>query len=364
MSHPFDHSVLSAWLGDEEVARALGWEAELAAMLRFWVELAAAEADHGAIPREAAGAIARAAPGFAPDLARLREATRRDGMTVPGLAAQLRGAVGPPHGAHLHHGATSQDVIDTALALRLAPVLDLLGARLDGLTRALDALDARWGARPLMATTRMRAALPIAVSDRIAGWRGPLARQAAALPGLRAEVATLQLAGPVGTLGALGERGPMVRATLAARLGLADPGGSWQVDRGRLGALAGWLAGLTGALGKIGLDLGLMAQDGVGAATLSGGASSSMPHKVNPVDAELLAALARHGAMLLGGWHQAIHENERSGAAWTLEWLVLPPMVEGAGAATLAAGRLVASIVSIGEPAVGDEDGGPVGPVR
>ena len=349
MSHPFDHPVLGAWLGDAEIAHAMGWEAELAAMLRFWVELAAAEADHGAIPRGAAEAIARAAAGFEPDIERLREGARRDGVTVPDLAAQLRAAVGAAHGAHLHRGATSQDVIDTALTMRLGPVLDLLAARLDGLLASLDALGARWGARPLTATTRMRAALPITVSDRIAAWRGPLARHREALPGLRAEVATLQLAGPVGTLGALGERGPMVRATLAARLGLADPGGSWHTRRERLGALAGWLAGLTGATGKIGLDLGLMAQDGIGAATLSGGASSSMPHKVNPVDAELLVALARHSATLLGGWHQAIHENERSGAAWTLEWLVLPPMVEGAGAATLAARRLVASVSAMGE---------------
>jgi 3-carboxy-cis,cis-muconate cycloisomerase len=60
-----------------------------------------------------------------------------------------------------------------------------------------------------------------------------------------------------------------------------------------------------------------------------------MPHKVNPIGAETLVALARYAAGLVGALHQAlVAENERSGAAWTLEWLTLPPLV-GATAAAL-----------------------------
>jgi 3-carboxy-cis,cis-muconate cycloisomerase len=91
---------------------------------------------------------------------------------------------------------------------------------------------------------------------------------------------------------------------------------------------------VTGALGKIGQDVALMAQNEVGAAQLaSGGTSSAMPHKNNPVAAELMVTLARFNAGMLGSLHQSlVHENERSGAAWTLEWMVLPQMCIATGA--------------------------------
>ena len=336
------HPVLSAWLGCEEMAAILGWEAELAALRHFWGALAAAQAEAGAIAPEAARAVEAALDGFEPDMAALREGTRRDGLVVPALLAQLRARVEPPHAAALHRGATSQDALDTALVLRLAGALALLERRLDAVLAALEGLAERWGERPLMARTRMRAALPVTVGDRIARWRGPLGRVRGAMPGLRADVLVVQLGGPVGT------GGGDARAGLAARLGLGDPGGAWHTERERLGALVAWLAALAGALGKLGLDLGLMAQDGIGEARVAGGGSSAMAHKSNPVDAELLVALARHAATLSGGWHQAIHEGERSGAAWTLEWLTLPPLLEAAGAGLAAARRLLAAVEALG----------------
>ena len=72
-----------------------------------------------------------------------------------------------------------------------------------------------------------------------------------------------------------------------------------------------------------------MAQNEVGELRLAGGGSSSaMPHKSNPVLAEVLVTLARFNAGLVGTLYQGlVAENERSGAAWTLEWLTLPPLV-------------------------------------
>src|SRR5690606_36016393 len=96
--------------------------------------------------------------------------------------------------------------------------------------------------------------------------------------------------------------------------------------RDGVAGLASWLSLVTGSLGKMGQDIALMAQSEVGEIRLaSGGGSSAMPHKVNPVGAETLVALARFNATLVSGMHHAmVHENERSGAAWTLEWLILP----------------------------------------
>jgi len=126
----------------------------------------------------------------------------------------------------------------------------------------------------------------------------------------------------------------MSAAELARRLGLAD-GPCWHSERDCLADFASWLSLVSGALGKIGQDVALMAQNEIGEVKLAeGGGSSAMPHKSNPVRAEVLVALARFNAGLLGAEHQAlVHENERSGAAWTLEWLTLPQMVAATGAA-------------------------------
>jgi 3-carboxy-cis,cis-muconate cycloisomerase len=186
-----------------------------------------------------------------------------------------------------------------------------------------------------MGRTRMQRALPITFADRVAAWKSPLDRQLDALGALERDLLVLQFGGAVGTLDKLGERGSLVRAALARRLGLADPGRAWHAERDRIADLAGWLAKISGSLGKIGQDLVLMAQNEVGEAVLAAaGSSSAMPHKRNPVQAELLITLARFNAGQLGALHQAmVHEGERSGAAWTLEWLILPAMVAASAAA-------------------------------
>ena len=330
----FDHPWLSPLLGDLELARHFTPEAELHAMLAFEVALAKAEAAHGVIPAEAAAAIARAAPTFKPDMAALADATARDGMVVPDWVSQLRRAVGAPHEAHLHYGSTSQDVLDTSLVLRLKPVLGTLDARLAKLDERLADLSRKHGGQSLMAHTRMQQALPITWADKIAAWRAPLARHQQRLAELQPRLLVLQFGGPVGTLETLGAKGSAVAAALARELGLA-PADCWHTARDNLAEFAGWLSLVAGSLGKIGQDIALLAQNEVAAVTVTGGGkSSAMHHKANPVLAETLVTLARYNAAQLTAMHQAlVHEYERSGAAWTLEWMVLPPMVVATGAA-------------------------------
>ena len=127
-------------------------------------------------------------------------------------------------------------------------------------------------------------------------------------------------------------------------LGLATP---WQATRDPIIALGSLLAQISGSLGKLGMDVTLLAQNEVGAVRLEGGGgSSAMSHKSNPVNAEVLVALARYNAGLAGTLNQAlIHENERSGAAWTLEWLTLPPMLVTTGASLRLAALLLGQLI-------------------
>ncbi|MBA3038340.1 MAG: 3-carboxy-cis,cis-muconate cycloisomerase [Alphaproteobacteria bacterium] len=338
-------------LGDAEITEMLGEEADIAAMLAFEVALARVEASQGLIDARHADAIGSAVGGFRPDLKRLAEAVLRDGVPVPDLIAQLREAIGGEAASALHFGATSQDVIDTALALKLKPVLALLQRRLGAVDKQLAALIERFASRPLMARTRMQSAIMITVGDRLDVWRGSISHLATALPALAERMLILSLAGAAGTAEKFGDSIGPVRA-LAVELGLGVPAHVPHTDRDRIADFASFLSRITGALGKMGMDIALMAQNGVDQIELSGGGgSSAMPHKRNPVLAEVLVTLARYNATQVAGLHQAlVHEQERSGSAWTLEWLILPQMIEASGTALSHAAALLASVERIGEP--------------
>jgi 3-carboxy-cis,cis-muconate cycloisomerase len=133
---------------------------------------------------------------------------------------------------------------------------------------------------------------------------------------------------------------------MADALGLAAVPHPRHSERDGVVVLADWLSLVTGGLGKMGADIALMAQSEVGEIRIkSGGGSSAMPHKVNPVGAEILVTLARFNATLVSGIHQAlVHENERSGSAWTLEWMLLPQMAVAVGAALRTAGALLRQV--------------------
>jgi 3-carboxy-cis,cis-muconate cycloisomerase len=139
---------------------------------------------------------------------------------------------------------------------------------------------------------------------------------------------------------------------MAARLGLTVPDYVPHAARDHIARLGGWLSEVTGALGKIGQDVALMAQNEIAEIALSGGGgSSAMAHKQNPVLAELLVSLARFNAVQVSGLHQAlVHEQERSGAAWTLEWMVLPQMLNATGTALLHANALLGGVERMGSP--------------
>ncbi|MDQ0559979.1 3-carboxy-cis,cis-muconate cycloisomerase [Rhizobium mesoamericanum] len=341
----FDHPFLSGLLGDDETASYFSAAADLRAMLGFEAALARAEAIHGLISHEAARQIDITCARFEPDVVRLRTATARDGVVVAELVKQLREAVGSPYSDCVHLGATSQDVIDTSLMVRLRAVAFLFSSRLSRIAEEFDSLDARFGKAALMGRTRMQAAIAITVSDRLRAWRTPLEAYRDRLTQQRF---VLQFGGAAGTLERLQDKAPAIRAALAQDLGLSDEP-QWQSQRGLIADLANLLSLISGSLGKFGQDIALLAQAGDEIELTGGGGSSAMAHKHNPVAAETLVALARFNATQLSGIHQSlVHEQERSGAAWTLEWLILPQMAMATAASLRLALELASSIRRIG----------------
>ena len=320
--------------GDPGTAALLTPEAEIAAMIEVEAALAAVQGRLGIIPAEAARAIAAACAGLSIAPETLAEAAAKDGVPVPGLVKAMRAAIGGDAAAYVHWGATSQDIVDTALALRLRQLLDLWDERLAGIAVALAGLAGDHAELPMAARTYGQVAVPTSFGAVVAGWGWPLLDHSAALDALRPRLLRVSLSGAAGTLSAMGPTGPEIRAALAEALALADPGRSWHSDRSGIVALAGWAAGLAASLGKMAEDLLLMTQSGLGLVRIEGaGGSSTMPQKQNPVGPSALAALSRQVLGLAAILQSTgIHRQQRDGAAWFTEWLVLPQLAMATGA--------------------------------
>jgi 3-carboxy-cis,cis-muconate cycloisomerase len=358
-AHPADSAIYSKLFNDDETAHLFSDSEELRAML--WVEgaLARVQGALGLIPPEAAAFIDRASQAVEIDPEALAAETARNGVPVPALLAAFRQAGTAEHMQYLHWGATSQDIMDTALALRLKRLLDLWELRLTGLIADLRRLAALHADLPMAGRTYGQLAVPTTFGAVVASWGRPLLRHRARLVGIRQDIEIVSLSGAAGTLSAMRPQGPAVRAALAEALGLRDPGASWHAERDGLAAFAGWMAGLCGSLGKLGADLILLSQTGFAEVMIAGaGGSSTMPQKQNPVGPSVLVALARQSAGLSATIQGSlVHGLQRDGAAWFTEWLTLSPLCIATGRGLALARDLAARITPDAEAMARGMDG-------
>ncbi len=325
----FNDPAIIALFSDEQFIRYL---------LATEASLATVQSRLDLIPSSAGEQISIAASTLQIDWQRLQQATEQAGFPIIELVRQLRVATSNEAAAFVHWGATTQDIMDTALILQLRAALDLIEAKLRSVIGDLAQLANRHRHTLMAGRTHSQQALPITFGLKVANWLAPLLRHLERLEEIKPRLLVVQLGGAAGTLAALGEMGMAVQAALAAELGLAVPLMPWHTQRDTLAELAGWLSLVTGSLAKLAQDVILLAQSEVGevneSADRARGGSSTMPQKSNPIVSELIVALARSNANLLASMHQAlIQEHERATHGWQLEWLTLPQMVAQTAAA-------------------------------
>jgi len=321
--------------------------AVIAAMLAVEACLAECEAEFRLAPDGLAAAIRSIAPeAFEPEV--MAEEARRSAVPtiafLEALSAQL-----PPHLASaLHRGATSQDLLDSALALLVARSLRRLAEELASALDALAALAARHAGLVCLGRTYGQAAAPTTFGARAGQWALGLAEPAAELPDLLRSVPAVSLGGPVGIATAFGESAPLLIARLASRLGLAAEPLAWHGRRWRIARVGFWLAGVVGAAAKVARDLSDLRAEEVGEIVErgGGGGSSAMPHKRNPASETAILA-AQHlapslAASLLAAMAVA---QERGGGGWQAEWQALPQLCLLAGSAVSTLGRLTESVL-------------------
>jgi 3-carboxy-cis,cis-muconate cycloisomerase len=317
------------------VAEAVGERAWLQAMLDFEAALARAQAAVGLIPAEAAEAIAAAAHAERFDAAAIGRDAAGGGNPAQPLVKALTAAVTSPSArGHVHRGATSQDVVDTAAMLVSRVALDLILVDLRAAADAAADLARRWHDMPMVARTLLQQAVPTTFGLKAAGWMVALDAADDALVAARGRLA-VQLGGAAGTLASLGDDGPAVVRELARLLGLTEPLLPWHTDRTRIGQLAGALGEAAGAIAKPARDVILLSQTEVGELVeVSAGGSSTMPHKRNPVAAISALACARRAPALAGSLLASMdHEHERAAGAWHAEWAPLMDLLVAVGAA-------------------------------
>jgi 3-carboxy-cis,cis-muconate cycloisomerase len=302
-------------------------------MVAVEAALATAEARLGVIPAESGAIIAERAASFRPDLGAIASRMDADGVPVIELVRQLREHVGGAAADDVHFGATTQDIMDTALVLQMRAALAAVERTLGRAIGNLAAMARRYRESAMPGRTHSQQAVPIPFGLKAAGWLAPLLRHRARLREIRPRVLTVQLGGAAGTLEPLGKHGVEVAEALAAELGLSSPPLPWHTQRDGLAEVAGWLSLVSGSLAKMAQDVVLLAQTEIGevreTAEEGRGGSSTMPQKVNPVVSEQIIAAGRINAALLGAMHQAlIQEHERATSGWQMEWWTLPQMFE------------------------------------
>jgi len=308
------------------------------AMLDAEAALARAEADAGVIPAEAATAIVEKGRAELFDASALAEEGRAAANPAEPLVRALRKEVGGEAADSVHYGATSQDIVDTAAMLVSRRSLELVLAELNRAAAAVAALAETHRSTPMAGRTLLQQAVPTTFGLKAAGWLVSILEAREGLERIRDERLAVQLGGAAGTLSALGERGPEVLRLFARELVLAEPVVPWHTDRTRIAQLGGALATAAGLLVKIGLDVILLAQTEVSEVReAAGGASSTMPHKQNPVASLRARACARpvdgHASVLSAALEQ---EHERAAGAWQAEGPALSEALAYTGGAAAA----------------------------
>jgi 3-carboxy-cis,cis-muconate cycloisomerase len=319
-------------------------------MLDFEAALARAEAAIGVVPASAVGGIENACKAASFDLAGLAEAATRSGNLAIPLVKALTAAVASADAEaarYVHWGATSQDVIDTAVMLTLRTAIDALLSDIDRAIAGFAELARKHRDTPMVARTWLQHALPMPFGLKLAEYAAALHRSRTRLLRLRQEGLALQFGGAAGTLAALGDKGLLVAEKLAQELKLPLPDAPWHTHRDRIAEAASVLAIVAGTCGKIARDVQLMMQTDVAEAfEPSGegrGGSSTMPHKRNPVAAATALAAATMAPNLAATIFAAqVQDHERSAGSWHAEWPTLPTLL-------LVTSGALAAIVDIAE---------------
>jgi 3-carboxy-cis,cis-muconate cycloisomerase len=330
--------LVDSLFGSPGVDAAVSDAAWLQAMLDVEAGLAQVEADAGLIPASAAAEIVAACRAELFDVADIGRRALDGGNPAAPLARALLESVSAAAQPYVHLGATSQDIIDTAMSLLTQRALDVALEDLAAVASACAALADTHRNTLMTARTLLQPALPTTFGLAAATWLSGVDTARVLLTKVRFERLAVQLGGAAGTLASLRGRGVDIGHRLAEHLGLTEPALPWHTERTRIAELAAALGTTCGVLGKMARDITLLAQAEV-AEVVEGegsehGTSSTLPQKRNPVRAVLIVSTAERAPGLVSTvFHTLVQEHERAAGAWHAEWETIRALLRITGGA-------------------------------
>ena len=345
----FDMQSLQHLWGTEELRTIFSEENRIQKWLDFEAALAAAQAELGIIPAAAAAEIAEHAKVANIDIVAMSAEIRRIKHSLVPALKQLQARCSKENGEWLHYGATTQDVVDTGVALQLKQFHVVAMRDLQAVGRELSRLAVTHRDTLMTGRTHGVQALPITFGHKCAIWLDEIGRHHERLKEAEGRVLVGMVAGAVGSQASLGPQAAEVERRTLTKLGLGTPAISWAPARDRYTEYTLLLAMVGATLSKIGNELFNMQRNEFGEVeeAFSDGklGSSTMPHKRNPTSAENLAGLSRplryNATMMLEGM---VQEGERDGIAWKMEWKAVPECCLIAGAMLFQAKNLLAGL--------------------
>ena len=316
-------------------------------MLQFEAALASAQAQHGVIPVAAAQTISHACKSENINLQKLIPELALGGNANIPLIQQLTAFVkkkDPEAAKYVHIGATSQDVIDTAIALQTRDALRLMSTSIDELIVQLTTLAKAHKSTLMIGRSFMQQARPITFGYKVATWLDGVLRSKQRIHRILHESAVLSFGGAVGTLAGMHDQGMAIAKSMAEALGLQNPSIPSHTQRDRQAEVAATLGILVGTLSKIAKDVSLLMQTEIGEVFESSipgkGGSSAMPHKRNPVTSIAILSIATRTPALVSTMLSCMtQDHERATGPWHAEWETIAQLIQ------LTAGALRQSLI-------------------
>ena len=328
-SNVMDSEIYRGIFISEKMREVFSDESLMQKWLDAWSALAKAEADIGIIPREAAEKISEKAKYEVFDPTLIREGIVDTTHPLIVQIRQFTEAVGGREGGYIHWGATTQDIMDTAVVLQMKEAQEVLLEQLERFLETLLALAEEYKDTIMAGRTHGQHALPVTLGYKIAIWADEIGKHIERLEAGKERYLVSSFSGAAGTLASINENGLEIQARYSEYLGLRQPTITWHVQRDGFAEFSSYIAMIAGTIGKIANEIINLQRTEIG--EIEEGfkdgqiGSSTMPHKRNPMICEYVVGLTRvvqRNASL--SFDAMIQEHERDMTYWTTEWSYIP----------------------------------------
>ncbi|PSW09830.1 adenylosuccinate lyase family protein [Photobacterium rosenbergii] len=344
----FDSTLYSPLFTQPEMKRIWSDDNLIQTWLTFEVTIAKVQAELGLIPQQAVTAIEQACISDNIDWTRLAQDTQKVGMAIKPLVDQLTEQGDEHVKRYLHWGCTTQDLLDTSLAMRVKQTLGLVRAQLVSLGDLLEVMALDHKQTVMVARTNAMDALPTTWGLQVSSYLQEITRHIVRLDELYPRATTGMYGGAVGNLSSIGPQGLAVRKGLFDALGLTEPKGLGNASLDNIAELIQFFALVHGTLCRIANDTETMGRASVAEVREgeAGGGSSTMPHKANPRAANMIQTLSRMGWMYASSAPNLMDQHDvRSASMRVLNWSLVPESSLAVSTALERAHRLVANLV-------------------